>query len=91
LRKPSSSFFIPLPVETFGADESPRPGRKGSKIDLVVPVGLLDPGGFEIFQNDLRKAVVRFVLADFREVFLLAVNDVAVFRIMRLDQFWSWW
>lgn len=50
----SGSFLgFSFEVASFGADDGSRPGGEGGKGDFVVPVGLLHPGGSQVFQDDL--------------------------------------
>ena len=50
-RRQMSSFTFQ--ITAFGADQIARPGGEGGKDNLVFLVGLLDPGGLEVFQDHL--------------------------------------
>ena len=44
---------LALGVNALGTDEMPWPGLEGGEVDLVLLVRLLDPGGLEVFEDDL--------------------------------------
>ncbi len=50
-------FFAALEVAPFGADVIPWPGGEREEIDLVFLMGLLHPGGLEIFEDHLLEAL----------------------------------
>ena len=51
-------FFAAFEITAFGADQVAGPGGEGGEVDLIFLVGLLHAGGFEVFQNHLRKVAL---------------------------------
>ena len=58
-----SGVLTTLDVASFRADELARPGGDGGERDPVLLVRLLDAGGPEVLQNDVRE-VLRFPVAE---------------------------
>jgi hypothetical protein len=53
----AAGLGIALTIAAFGTDQIARPGRERGEGDFVVLVRLLHPGGLEVLQNDLHKAL----------------------------------
>ena len=53
-----------LDIPPLGADVIARPGYERGEANSVFPVGLLDPGASEVFEDDLGE-ILRLVVAEF--------------------------